>query len=365
MGRRLKYVLMTALLATALVAAESVRAQQSGLKFDRTEWNFGSIRESDGSVTHRFEFTNNSSKPIVIERVVGSCGCTTSDFSRKPILSGERGSIEIKFDPTNRPGTFDKDITVYTGGGRNRDHLRIKGFVIERTKTVEELYPIDMAGGLRFDETFLPFSYITQGTSRTMTIKYANTSPHAVRLDVKPLSRSGFLKCEFPKVVAAGAKGEIEFTYSVPVSSGFFGLLNDSFELSITGGEALRISTTGISVEEFKSRNRTESPAARIDKQVLKFDELSRRGKPLTLATTLYNDGHAPLIIRSVQPSVEGVSISVRPGDRVEAGGSVELKVTIVPSKIPVGRMIERVTLVMNDPLRPMRHIRVTGLMVD
>ncbi|MFR6415865.1 MAG: DUF1573 domain-containing protein [Alistipes shahii] len=47
-------------------------------------WDFGTIRESDGRVSHTFTGVNRGDKPLVILDVVTSCGCTVPEFSRQP-----------------------------------------------------------------------------------------------------------------------------------------------------------------------------------------------------------------------------------------------------------------------------------------
>ena len=42
---------------------------QSGLVFDRPAWDFGTIRETDGPVTHRFVCRNEGEHPEVILQV--------------------------------------------------------------------------------------------------------------------------------------------------------------------------------------------------------------------------------------------------------------------------------------------------------
>ena len=82
---------------------------QSGLVFDRPAWDFGTIRETDGPVTHRFVCRNEGEHPEVILQVTTTCGCTTPRYTRKPILPGEEAEITVTYDPANRPGNFSRN----------------------------------------------------------------------------------------------------------------------------------------------------------------------------------------------------------------------------------------------------------------
>lgn len=357
------YRLHNIVLAVTALFAYAAAAAQSPLKFDRTEWDFGTIREADGSVSYTFEFTNRSDKPVVIDEASASCGCTLPEFSREPVLAGSRGRLKVTFDPTNRPGSFSKEITVSTGGRRYRTVLRIKGDVIGRTKTVEELYPIDAGCGLRLDAVFLPFAYVTQGASKQLSVGYVNTSSRTLTLRVRVLSASGWLRYDLPQTVEAGARGRATFTYSVPASSGYFGRLDDILEISAAGcDDRTKISTSGIAVEAFDANKRDTAPQALLEQQLLKFGEVGRRSSPVTLTVELKNTGAEPLVIRSVQPSCDAITTSLRAGDGIAPNGGSKFTVTIDPSELAEGRAIERITIVTNDPDRPMRQLRITGV---
>ncbi|MFR7602383.1 MAG: DUF1573 domain-containing protein [Alistipes shahii] len=97
--------------------------------------------------------------------VVTTCGCTVPDFSKKPILPGEKTQITVTYDPANRPGSFTKELWVYSSEKRKIATLTVHGSVTPRQKTVEELYPVDAGGGLRLASTLNAFSYIYPGTA--------------------------------------------------------------------------------------------------------------------------------------------------------------------------------------------------------
>lgn len=146
------------LLTFALIMNTLPSLAQSGLVFDRPTWDFGTIRETDGPVTHRFVCRNEGEHPEVILQVTTTCGCTTPRYTRKPILPGEETEITVTYDPANRPGNFSRELAVFTADRRIAAKLRITGSVIGRPKTLEELYPIDCGDGLRLEDNFHAFT---------------------------------------------------------------------------------------------------------------------------------------------------------------------------------------------------------------
>lgn len=126
--KRTTLVLFSMLIGSLMAFAQ----QKPGMAFEKTEHNFGTIKEEIGAVTTQFEFTNTGNSPLIIRRVSASCGCTTPSYSREPILPGKKGMITARYSTTARPGTFNKSITVYTNVPDTVYVLRIKGNVIPK-----------------------------------------------------------------------------------------------------------------------------------------------------------------------------------------------------------------------------------------
>ena len=83
---------------------------------------------------YEFKFTNTGDEPLIVSNVKSSCGCTIPKKPKKPILPGENGEIEVKYD-TNRVNPIRKTITV-TSNAVNAPTvaLKITGKVIDPDK---------------------------------------------------------------------------------------------------------------------------------------------------------------------------------------------------------------------------------------
>ena len=108
--------------------ALSVSAQETAkIEFKAETLNYGVIdKGSDG--VRIFEFTNTGSAPLIISKVSSSCGCTIPKKPEEPILPGESGEIQVKYD-TNRVGPIRKAITVISNADTPTKVLKIKGEV--------------------------------------------------------------------------------------------------------------------------------------------------------------------------------------------------------------------------------------------
>ena len=68
-----------------------------------------------------FRFKNVGDKPLVIERVQPSCGCTVADPPKEAIAPGAEGVIKGVFDSNGRVGPNHKTMTVYANTAQPRD----------------------------------------------------------------------------------------------------------------------------------------------------------------------------------------------------------------------------------------------------
>lgn len=121
--KQIIFIFMALLLATGSVSAQAV------ISAENTSYDFGEIKEADGKVSHTFEITNTGDQPLVITRVIASCGCTTPEWTKEPIAAGAKGNVTITFDPANRPGPFAKTISIYSNGKTGSFILTVRGKV--------------------------------------------------------------------------------------------------------------------------------------------------------------------------------------------------------------------------------------------
>ena len=119
--------LLIVLCATGIASAQQREASITVV--GEAVHDFGDIKESDGAATHSFILLNIGEMPLVISRVIASCGCTQPEWTKEPIAPGKTSELKVIYDTQGRPGPFTKTISVYSNGKTGNYVLTIKGDV--------------------------------------------------------------------------------------------------------------------------------------------------------------------------------------------------------------------------------------------
>lgn len=127
--KRIVFVFMAMVLAVSFASAQQ---KSASIVASEASHDFGDIKEANGPVSYTFKIKNEGELPLVITRVVASCGCTTPEWSKEPIAPTKGGEIKVTFDPKGRPGSFTKPISVYSNGKAGSYILTIRGNVIAK-----------------------------------------------------------------------------------------------------------------------------------------------------------------------------------------------------------------------------------------
>ena len=123
--KQIIFIFMAILLATGIASAQN----KAVISADETSFDFGTIKEANGNLSHTFKIKNSGEAPLVLTRVIASCGCTTPEWTKEPIAPGKTGDIKITYNPKDRPGPFVKTISVYSNGKTGSFILTIRGEV--------------------------------------------------------------------------------------------------------------------------------------------------------------------------------------------------------------------------------------------
>ena len=121
-------VLFISLVSFGALAQEKI----AKIEFKETTIDYGTIEKgADGVRT--FEFTNTGDAPLIISKVNSSCGCTVPKKPDGPIMPGESGEIQVKYD-TKRVSPIRKTVTVLSNASTPTVALKIKGLVVDSSK---------------------------------------------------------------------------------------------------------------------------------------------------------------------------------------------------------------------------------------
>jgi LysM repeat protein len=111
---------------------ESEASNITTMSFDKMEHDFGKVKVDTDNKTI-FYVTNTGKKPLIIEGVSASCGCTTPTKPEQAIQPGKKDKIEVVFHP--KPGQLkeqSKTVTVTANTDPKMVVLNIKAFVEEK-----------------------------------------------------------------------------------------------------------------------------------------------------------------------------------------------------------------------------------------
>ncbi|MDR2854042.1 MAG: DUF1573 domain-containing protein [Prevotellaceae bacterium] len=100
------------------------------ISFNETIYDFGTIKEEDGDVSHTFEFTNTGDTTLRISNVRCSASNMTPYWNKQSVAPGEKGSVTIKFRPYGREGFFYKASGVESNAANDQVLLFIKGNIL-------------------------------------------------------------------------------------------------------------------------------------------------------------------------------------------------------------------------------------------
>lgn len=126
---QMKTFLFSILAVIALWSCNSGNATEAPKAGDVTsiQWidsvkNVGAVDEGQ-VVDIAFRFKNTGTKPLVIQDVKASCGCTVPAPPKEPIAPGQEGEIKASFNSQGRPGMNNKTLTVYANTGSAEHRL--------------------------------------------------------------------------------------------------------------------------------------------------------------------------------------------------------------------------------------------------
>ena len=361
---RLKIFILTTIFCAAATLA-TAQNTTSGLRFSSDTIHLGTIAEDGGSVVARAEATNESAIPIYIDDIVTSCGCTSVGYPREAIAPNESATIAITFNPLNRPGRFEKEILVKVRDAERDIVLTLTGYVQPRERTIDEIYPFDMGGGLRLHATSRAFGYLEQGNEATEYIEFINTSSECITLSTEQTLSSGILTISHPTTIEPNTTGEITLRYALAENGNIYGTQSDEFYLIVDGTRSrYRLTAEVIAVDNFDIVDDISAPRCDISKNIIKFGEVNCPNGLLRESITLRNEGGSPLVIRAVESSSKVVVCDILGARSIAPGEVLQLAITLNCNEIanPDELFTARIRIITSDPLRPMQSIKVTAI---
>jgi hypothetical protein len=188
---------------------------QGVLTFERTDHDFGQVPEGT-LASYEFKFKNTGNQPIVIASAQASCGCTTPDWTKTPVLPGKSGVIKAVYNSAGRPGVFAKTVTVTSNATEGSKVLSLKGTVLTKEELRATLTPAQLAASPRLvlERSTYDFGRIEAGQQPVARLGVKNTGPKDLVLSTisSPCYCVGYRGV--PPTIKPGQSAVVELVYS-------------------------------------------------------------------------------------------------------------------------------------------------------
>lgn len=346
MLRRTAILLLMALSAALAVAQLSWRA---------ASYDFGTIKEADGKVSHSFAFVNDGTDTVEVKRTRSSCGCTTATLERTVIAPGDSGILRVEFNPSYRPGVFKKHVAVYTNKGTSQ--LEVTGKVQPEGETVGRLFPEKM-GVLRLQSLTAVVGDVKQGRRRIASVIAYNGGRDTLRLAPRPSDPRLSAVAE-PEAVAPGdlvtlsctfeagrhdETGRVDMRIDIADGTRQLGALAATAQIVAANPEKV----------DYQAAPRLELSADRVD-----FTPIG--GKKMRRSVEIRNTGKSELHITGTGTMDDAVKVVDAPR-KLKPGKKGKIAIELDPRQMAdPGLLNTSVVVFTNDPLQGTVQIRAVG----
>ena len=353
------YILFAALVAlvAGTLSAQNQNYAPQAIEFTKKVHNFGKVSVNDGAQKCSFDFSNISDKPVVINNIISSCGCTTPIWPKKPIMPGEKGKVEVTYLNDQGPYPFDKTLTVYTSASTKPIILRITGLAYENERSLKEMFPVSI-GVLGVKKNIVKGGQIAQGKSKSGNFTIANISNKSVEIKFANVSPGLEITAQ-PQTIPAGETADVSYTVDTRAKENW-GNTTYCAEVLCNGVKAKeKIMVECMIIDNFEAltkEERNKSSMVLAVNSSYNFGSVAK-GEPVTAAFQLRNTGQSPLVLHKID-APENVKVSspttIAPGEKFTLTATVNTSAS-------KGEQIYTITLVTNSPNRPLVNLFVTG----
>lgn len=347
------------------ICASSVLLAQPKFKFDEETYDFGNIKEEDGSVEHKFIFTNTGDAPLVIQGVRASCGCTTPAWTKEPVVPGDKGFVMAKYNPKNRPGTFRKSLNITSNADPATKVIYIKGMVEVKPRSTADRYRYKI-GDTRFKYQTMNMGKVTTEKPLTRTFEIYNEGEKPITLSAGTKKLDHLTISFQPNVLEPKAIAKMVITYDA-VAKKDFGFVSDPIRIytdeESDAEKSLRVVAT---IEEYfgpmTQEELAKAPKLAFVESEHDFGDI-RKNVTVSTEFIFTNTGQSDLNIRALKPNC-GCTISKLDKYDYAPGESGKILVDF-NSTGRKGRQQKSVVIFSNDPSAPTQRLIIKAKVED
>ena len=303
-------------------------------------------------VTAEFVLKNDGHKPLVINNVLKSCGCTEVEYPKTGIAAGESFVIKAVYD-AKQMGSFTKQVCLYTNAGEEPFILSMRGRVVGSVVDFAGSYD-EMLGVIKSDAQEVEFDDVNRGDRPVQRIHIFNPTDEVMEPVVMHLPDylHAFVS---PSKVAPRHSAEISFVLDSKKLRDL-GLNQTSVYLGERPGDKIapekEIVVSAVLLPGFD--NMTPAKKALAPKMEMSTTELNLGSfngkKKLKGEILITNKGKSELDIRSMQMFTMGLQVNLKKS-KILPGETVKMKVTAVAADLKKSRVRHpRILMITNDP---------------
>lgn len=340
-----------------------------GVSADRTVYDFGDVVLNSGPVSHTFTLRNDSAKPVLIDRVTTSCGCTTAQWTSGAIQPGQTGSVTITYKNDEGAFPFDKSASVFLSCSERSCVLRVRGVCHERPIVLEEVYTHVLGGKLGVKSDEVNGGVLEQGGQRSECFLVANLTDQPVTLDF--INTPGQVKVRnLPLTLPARQTARVDFTVSSDAK--LWGKNYYRLTPVVDGRKAeqniIIRAVTQMNASRLSPEEKRNGPRINFKQSTYAFGKV-KPDKTLETRFSFSNTGKAPLQIYKIDAD-EGITAYEIKADTaskgenetiLQPGKSATLTVRFDTGKLPKGETLLQLRMVTNAPLRPLADVFISG----
>jgi hypothetical protein len=352
----------TAIICSLFFVLTYLQAQDKEplINFSLTNHDFGTFQEEKGPVSFEFELTNPGTAPLIINNVTATCGCTTPEWPKKPIPPGGKGTIKATYDPSNRPGSFVKTITVFSNASSTGTVLTIRGQVTPKKKKPEEIFRRKI-GDLGITRIHLSFNRVLFSQIVTDSIGIYNFGEKPIDLSFERIPKYININ-KIPTILNPKEEGVIVITFDSNIVNDW-GLVSDRIKM-LVNKESFQGNELGITAnveEDFSKLSESDLlTAPQVEFTEIKKDfGIVKEGDVIEHDFVFKNNGKSDLIIRKIRSSCGCTTVSPKV-NLLKPGEESSLSASFKTSGF-TGRQTKSITVITNDPKRPTVVLQLSG----
>jgi hypothetical protein len=343
-----KYSFLLFCLVCSLVAM----SQKAVISFEVKTHDFGKVNEEDGKITHIFDFTNKGITPLVVNKVQASCGCTTPTWTKEPIEPGKKGTITVTYNPSGRPGSFTKTITVYSNASDEQLVLTIHGEVIPKASGENSAFPA-VLGVLHAKSKVVQMNNVDKGKSQSRGLEIKNTSNSSVKPTVENLPN--YLTATVtPETLKPNEEGKLTFTINSK-NCAQWGPVSDDVYISLNGqkkySEEYKLTIVSNIIEDFSKMTldqKRKAPILEIPVRSLNLG-IMREGTKRVGKFKVNNKGQNALEIRRIINNNKELTVRSTKS-AINGGKSSSIFASLNTKNLSEGDYKKSITVQTNDP---------------